>query len=196
MGIRQISSNIVPPHNKLASFHLLGPISIQDPDGQKLTPRGQKAQAILALLALAPRGQRTRAWLRDKLWSDSDEKHASTSLRQSIFEIKRDVGPIAHQILTIDRHAIGLRLDLLWVDVLAIGEEPQVFRQLGLNTETELLEGIDVTDPEFEDWLTLERQICLRRPRSWMMNWRCSSQSRKRSYGSPRLYLPPRRNRR
>ena len=46
---------------QLVSLHLLGPISLQDRNGQTLTPRGQKAQAILGLLALAPRGQRTRA---------------------------------------------------------------------------------------------------------------------------------------
>ncbi|MGJ8628541.1 MAG: tetratricopeptide repeat protein [Sulfitobacter sp.] len=144
---------------KLVSIHLLGPISLLGRDDKKLTPRGKKAQAILALLALAPRGQRTRAWLRDKLWSDSDEKHASSSLRQSLFEIKRDIGPLADQILTIDRHAIGLRLNLVWVDVLALDQDPSVFRHLGLSPETELLEGMDISDPEFEDWLMMERQI-------------------------------------
>ncbi|MGJ8616363.1 MAG: tetratricopeptide repeat protein [Sulfitobacter sp.] len=147
------------PREKLVSIHLLGPISLIGRDDEKLTPRGKKAQAILALLALAPRGQRTRAWLRDKLWSDSDEKHAASSLRQSLFEIKRDIGPLADQILTIDRHAIGLRLDLVWVDLLALAQDATLFRQLGLSPETELLEGMDISDPEFEDWLMMERQI-------------------------------------
>lgn len=145
--------------HKLASLYLLGPISLLGAEGSNLTPRGKKAQAILALLALAPRGQRTRAWLRDKLWSDRDEKRASSCLRQSLFEIRRDIGPLADQILIIDRHAIGLRLDAIWVDVLAICETPELFRILGLSIETELLEGLDVSDPEFEDWLLMERQI-------------------------------------
>ncbi len=144
---------------QLVSLHLLGPISLQDRTGKTLTPRGQKAQAILGLLALAPRGQRTRAWLRDKLWSDSDEKRASSSLRQSLFEIKRDIGDLVDQILIVDRYSIGLRMDAIWVDVREIPENTALFAQFGLTSDIELLEGIDISDPEFEDWLTMERQI-------------------------------------
>ena len=154
-----------PPFSSghLGALHLLGPVSLTDAQGTVLTPRGKKAQAILGLLALAPRGQRTRAWLRDKLWSDSNEKRSSSSLRQSLFEIKRDIGPMADHILAIDRHTIGLRLDRLWIDVREIGEAPHLMTALGLTPDIELLEGMDVSDPEFEDWLMMERQIWFER---------------------------------
>ncbi|WP_425091128.1 tetratricopeptide repeat protein [Tropicimonas sp. S265A] len=128
------------------------------PTERNLTPRGKKAQGLLALLALAPRGTRTRVWLRDKLWSESDEKKSSSSLRQTVFELRKDLGEYADDVLDINRLSIGLRLDRVWIDFHAVSEDPAVFAALDLNDETDLLEGMDVADEEFEDWLQLERQ--------------------------------------
>jgi len=127
-------------------------------DDRNLTPRGKKTQGLLALLALAPRGTRTRVWLRDKLWSCSDEKKSASSLRQTVFELRKDLGPLADDILDINRLSIGLRLDRVWIDHHALGEDPTLFAKLDLTEETDLLEGIDVADAEFEDWLQIERQ--------------------------------------
>ncbi|MCE8441084.1 SARP family transcriptional regulator, partial [Rhodovulum sulfidophilum] len=60
-----------------ARLHLLGALCLTDAEGRDFTPKSRKAQALLALLALSPRGTRTRIWLRDKLWSESDEGRAS-----------------------------------------------------------------------------------------------------------------------
>ncbi len=147
----------------MASIYVLGPMSVQMPGRAAFTPRSKKACALLALLALAPRGQRTRVWLRDKLWSSSDEKKSSTNLRQTVFELKRDLGEWAAQILVIDRHTIGLDLDATWIDIRAIQSRPEIFQQLDYSEETQLLEGLDVADEEFEDWLQMERQIWLDR---------------------------------
>ena len=48
-------------------MYLLGPFALTDRTGASLAPRSQKAQALLAMLAVARRGARSRAWLRDKL---------------------------------------------------------------------------------------------------------------------------------
>ncbi|SHJ16517.1 TPR repeat-containing protein [Palleronia salina] len=142
----------------VARLHLIGPLSLTDADGATRTPRGQKAGALLALLALAPRRQRTRVWLRDKLWSDSSDRNASTSLRQTIFELRRDLGDLFDQILEVDRHTLGLRTGALWIDVHAVEEDPSTLSSARLSEEVDLLEGIDIGDPEFEDWLLMERQ--------------------------------------
>ncbi|SEN08045.1 transcriptional regulator [Palleronia pelagia] len=142
----------------VARLHLIGPLALTDADGAPCTPRGQKACALLALLALAPRRQRTRVWLRDKLWSDSSDRNASTSLRQTIFELRRDLGDLFDQILEVDRQTLGLRPGALWIDIHAVEENSALLAASGLSAETDLLEGIDIGDPEFEDWLLLERQ--------------------------------------
>lgn len=150
---------MIAAHDYKAQLFLLGSFALKDSAGQTWTPRGKKSQALLALLALAPRRQRTRVWLRDKLWSESDERKSATSLRQVIFEMRRDMGGMFDAILEIDRHTIALKIDTVWIDYLAIQENPQTLNKLNILPRTGLLEGIDVRDEEFEDWLLLERQI-------------------------------------
>mgnify|MGYP001826427234 FL=1 len=92
----------------LGRLHLLGPIVLSDMHGNDCTPPGRNAQALIALLALSPRGTRTRAWIRDKLWSDSTDERSSSSLRQTVFEIKKSLGDFADTYLAIDRYSIQL----------------------------------------------------------------------------------------
>lgn len=144
-------------------FHmfLFGPFTVQGPDGEDLTPTSKKSRAILAMLAVAPRGSRSRVWLRDKLWSDRGEDQASASLRQALLDIRKSLGPVAAQALQTDKNAISLNLSAIAVDAhdyLATGKRDDA----PLETE-HFLEGIDVRDPEFEEWLTLERQSWQRR---------------------------------
>lgn len=137
---------------------LFGPFTVQGQDGSDLTPKSRKSRAILAMLAVAPRGSRSRVWLRDKLWSDRGEDQASASLRQALLDIRTALGPQAARALAADKHTVSLDLDCVLVDALeaAKGEG-------GVGATENFLEGIDVRDPEFEEWLTLERQSWLRR---------------------------------
>lgn len=146
-------------HNQIvARLFLIGPLELTDASGTSYTPRSKKACALFALLALAPRCQRTRVWLRDKLWSESSEGKSATSLRQIIFEQRRDLGPIFDAIIEVDRHSIKLRREALWIDYHAVMENPSELAALSLSPEADLLEGMDIQDEEFEDWLLLERQ--------------------------------------
>jgi tetratricopeptide (TPR) repeat protein len=144
-----------------AKLHLLGVFSLTAADGRDCTPKNKKAQAILAMLALSPRGSRTRAWLRNKLWSDSDEHHSSSSLRQTLFELKRALGDAAVDFLEFDRQVVSIRFERLWIDVRVLTDNPGL-----IPTDTvpddlnyELLEGLDINDEEFEDWLCMERSV-------------------------------------
>lgn len=139
-------------------IYLLGPFTLIDGRGQSLTPRSQKAQAILAMLALSARGTRSRVWLRDKLWSDRSEDQAAASLRQALLDIHRSLGP-ARSLLVADKNTVWLDMDRIWLDTEALlaAEHPAE------RITDQLLEGIDIRDPEFENWLTLERQNWYRR---------------------------------
>lgn len=141
----------------LLHVYLAGPMRVTDGKGQKIVIRGRKAQAILALTALGPQMQRARVWLRDKLWSQSDELRSSTSLRQSLFELRRDLGLQGQQALDITPDKVGLDAERVWVDVHEVQRDSTLFGRLGLNEETTLLEGFDIGDPEFEDWLQSAR---------------------------------------
>ena len=127
---------------------LFGPFCLRDEVGFDLTPKARKAQGLLALLATAPRLKRSRTWLQDKLWSDRGPEQGAASLRQCLTDIRATLGP----------HADFLRTEAGWValdpDLTVVREEP-VASLPGCNAE--FLEGLDVRDPEFEDWLRGQR---------------------------------------
>ena len=143
------------------SMFLFGPFSVQGVDGQDLTPKSRKSRAILAMLAVAPRGSRSRVWLRDKLWSDRGEDQASASLRQALLDIRSALGPAAAHLVSADKHTVSLDLAALQIDALE-ALKPAMPKG-GFGQTENFLEGIDVRDPEFEEWLTLERQSWQRR---------------------------------
>lgn len=138
-------------------LYLLGAFSLIGPDGRDVTPKSRKSCALLALLALSPRGTRTRVWLRDKLWSGSDEEKASGSLRQTIRDLKRTLAEMGVSILSVDRNSLSLKLDGLWIDLRSVQENAAL--PAGLSADIDLLEGFDIGDEEFEDWLAMERAI-------------------------------------
>lgn len=143
------------PHAHLC---VIGAFSLSSSEGRDLSPSGQKARALLALLATADRGVRSRGWLCDKLWSDREAEQAFANLRQTLTQLRKRLGSWS-DILEADRFDVRLRLDLVDVDLLAIrAGMASVSDWSAWNYgEAEFLEGIDVRDPEFEDWLAVER---------------------------------------
>lgn len=120
---------------------LHGPFRVRDDDGTDVTPTGMKERALLALLLLSPGQRRSRVWLQDKLWSDRDPQQGSGSLRQALSNIRKSLGQVGDRPKA-DRSAIWL--------------EPEV--ALPSDGEGELLDDIDVRDPEFGNWLRDLRQ--------------------------------------
>ncbi|MEM9670819.1 MAG: hypothetical protein AAF950_18055 [Pseudomonadota bacterium] len=121
--------------------NLTGRFRIQSDSGSDITPRGSKAQGLLALILTEPGLERSRAWLQDKLWSDRGQEQGAASLRQALAEIRRSFGDLADTLQT-NRKTVSLDRDRVTV-------VPE--------THDEFLEGIDVRDGEFEHWLTIER---------------------------------------
>jgi tetratricopeptide (TPR) repeat protein len=143
-----------------ADIHCIGPFAVTGRDAATITFQTQKAKAIVAMLALAPRGVRSRSWLRDKLWSDRDEQQAAASLRQALLEIRRAFAACGADLVTADRHTVRLDLARVWVDRLHYAAQPERLkaRLEGRDPASlDFLEGMDICDPEFEEWLSLER---------------------------------------
>jgi DNA-binding SARP family transcriptional activator len=131
-------------------IRLVGVFEVRDDGGRLCTPRGAKARAILAMLCQTPDRRRARRWLEARLWSDRGAEQASGSLRQALMEIRKALGPEADRLET-DRDTVrltGVATDL---------EQDRDAAAGALQSGREFLEGIDIIDEAFEDWLREER---------------------------------------
>lgn len=108
---------------------------------------GRKARAILAMLAISPDMRRARAWLQDRLWSEKDQERGRASLRRELSNLRRHFA--AHDIKLIEASGEDIVLNPAMVETDLDDKQPAAHH--------ELLEGVDVRDPEFEYWLSDER---------------------------------------
>ncbi|MGL4238299.1 AfsR/SARP family transcriptional regulator [Tabrizicola sp.] len=131
-------------------IRLVGVFEVRDDAGRDCTPRGAKARAILAMLCQTPDRRRARRWLEARLWSDRGADQASGSLRQALMEIRKALGDEADR-LEADRDSV--RLSGVVTDL----EQDQAAAAKALQSGREFLEGIDIIDHAFEDWLREER---------------------------------------
>ncbi|MEL6585042.1 MAG: hypothetical protein AAFQ50_00045 [Pseudomonadota bacterium] len=114
-------------------------------DGTDVTPIRRKERGLLALLALSPGQRKPRNILKDKLWSDRSSVQASNSLRRALCDLRRFLGPAGAAVKS-DRHDIWLTAAF------------EIDRGGGQDAGADLLEGLDVPDAEFEEWLRDLRQ--------------------------------------
>lgn len=131
----------------MLSVRLFGPMQIRAADGRDLTPSTQKARAIIAMILVADGAVRSRNWLIDHLWSTKPRELALASLRQSLKEIRKCLGPWAAEVLKIDNFVVAIDSSKIIIED----------SDRDIASHNDFLEGIDIGDPEFEDWLTLER---------------------------------------
>lgn len=133
-------------------LRLLGPMQLWDPDGLEVTPRGAKAQGLLAILAMAEGAPCHRSFLQDKLWSDREHKQGRDSLKKALAEVRQCFGDRADRVMPASPGAVTLMQDLLATDVA----EPELFPGKPL-IQPAFLEGIDIRDDEFNTWLSSVR---------------------------------------
>lgn len=131
--------------NTIIVLRLFGPFSCRVADSKTQIELGAKPKALIALLATAPEGTRTRTWLQEALWPLSGADHGRASLRQALSSIKRQLGEVFEQLFS--KSNANLSLDLTKVEIV------------GQPTDGQFLEGIDIPGAQgFEDWLRQQRQ--------------------------------------
>lgn len=137
---------------------LLGPFRLSAPDGQRIDITSKKGMALIAMLAMASGGERTRGWLQDRLWGQRDRAQAQSSLRRELTYLRRCLNDAAPQPLLIcERNWIKLDLSQIEVDALGPGARR--------GDTDEFLEGFDIAGEEgFEDWLRAQRILLASRP--------------------------------
>ncbi|MDP1840866.1 MAG: tetratricopeptide repeat protein [Reyranella sp.] len=130
----------------MGSFRLLGP------GGERIDIASRKGMAMVAMLALAEGGERTRGWLQEKLWGQRDRPQAQGSLRRELTHLRDHLNVGPKPLLICERQRVMLDLSLIDVDAL-------MPRTGGVSTG-DFLEGFDLAGEEgFEDWLREQRGL-------------------------------------
>lgn len=142
-------------------LNLLGEWSLTDPDGSDLVLPTRKDRQLLAYLAAQDGRPLSRERLAHLLWGDRAEEQARDSLRQSLAALRRAFRSVGQDVLTSDRTEVGLDLSRLSTDVASFaagcsGAVPSA--ALAALYRGPFLEGLETSTPEFERWVTQERQ--------------------------------------
>ena len=127
-----------------------------------LTFPTRKAQALLAYLAERPEQDYTRNKLAAMLWGSAGKEQARQSLRQSLSALRSAFAPFHPQILVVAGDRVMLNRSAIDVDVaeferLASRETPRDLEQAATIYAGDLLDGVDVKEESFEEWLRSER---------------------------------------
>jgi DNA-binding SARP family transcriptional activator/pimeloyl-ACP methyl ester carboxylesterase len=137
--------------------NLFGTSSLDN--GEIITINNRKAQALLAVLALAPGQFYSRERLATLLWPDSPEGAARQSLRQCISVLRRDVPDLPlvtdHDRLTFA--AENIAVDVAEFETLCADRSARALRRVATLYRGDLLEGFDPRSDRFEAWLIEER---------------------------------------
>ncbi len=132
-------------------------------DGAVQNLAGPKDRALVAVLCLPPGAVHAREELAALLWSDHGDAQARDSLKHATARLRVGLGGSGSGALVIDRQSIRIDSAGLWIDaveverLLADGAPEAVQAALTLY-RGDLLEGIAVRAPAFEDWLAAERR--------------------------------------
>jgi adenylate cyclase len=137
-------------------MRILGGLDLQGAQGGNLTPPRKKLRALVALLASAPAAGWSREQLTALLWGDRDEQHARGSLRQALAELRRTLGD---STLLTDREMAAFDSAAVRVDAVEFGRLATAgeWEQAAALYRGDLLDGVNLPDGSFADWLLVER---------------------------------------
>ena len=154
-----------------AAVQLLGGFEVRSPEGQPIDLPGQKDRALLAFLALPAGVTHRREKLAGLLWSDRGDPQARDSLKHALTRIRQSLQSADPPAIDAGRQSV--RLDPLGVAIDVVAIRAVRPRRLGRGAGAgaalyrgDLLDGIGVRDPAFEDWLLVERQRLRRSPKT------------------------------
>lgn len=135
----------------LLRLRVFGPIGAWSRTGESILPRGRKAQAILAYLAMCGEAPVPRRRLAGLLWSTRFDEQARASLRQGLMELRRGIIAIAPELLRIEKDYVSLHIAEIWIDGLSISaRDHRPVSQRDPDTFLESLRGLDAA---FDQWI-------------------------------------------
>jgi adenylate cyclase len=152
------------PFDNVALLHvgLLGPVRISH-DGKPVAIASKKARALLGYLALREGIEVSRGILAGLLWGERSESQARASLRQTLSELRTALAGSARQPIAATKEAITWVAGSAWIDARVLEkaasskDENTLIEAAGL-IGGEIMEGLSLNEPSFEQWLTSERE--------------------------------------
>ena len=148
---------------RLLRLKLFGGLDVRDSADRKITIAGTKAALLLAYLGLRPGEAHSRDKLIGRLWSDRGTSQARGSLRQALWALRRALEGVEPSPLIIEGETLALdptavATDILDFERLAADGSPEALQSAVTLYGDELLQGVQVRDPAFEEFLRGERQ--------------------------------------
>lgn len=140
---------------------LLGGFEARLASGTPLLLPNNKAQALLAYLAMAPGRPHLRDKLATLLWPSTGDEQARQSLRQALVTLRRALG--TQPILFADHREVALEgasldVDVVRFEALLADSSGAALEAAAALYQGDLLEGIRVKEPPFDEWLQRERE--------------------------------------
>jgi TolB-like protein/predicted Zn-dependent protease len=147
----------------VAKLTLFGSFTLRLADGDAVDLPGQKDRALLAILALSGGAPLPRDKLAGLLWGDRGEAQARDSLKHALNKLRQSLAAVAPVALETDRQMVrfdggGVECDVARFEALLRQGAPADLEQASLLYAGDLLDGINVRDSAFEDWLLAERR--------------------------------------
>jgi DNA-binding SARP family transcriptional activator len=120
---------------------------------------GRKLRALLAYLALNNATPQPRERLMSLLWGSHFDTQSRQNLRQALSRLRRSIGDA---LVVTEDERLTIDTDLLVSDVskfetLCTDGSREALSEADSIYAAEFLEGLSVPEPEWEDWLTAER---------------------------------------
>lgn len=121
-----------------------GPFRLIDGDGNPVILPSRKGAALIAMLAVLPRHEHTRDWLRGMLWGSRDDEQAQASLRKELSRLRLILDAVAPGLLGMQGRRVWLNID--------------AYDLLPAEPGQELLEGLDIPGADdFAAWVAQQR---------------------------------------
>src|SRR5215471_7022915 len=131
--------------------------------GPALVLPTRKSQALLAYLAIPAGFAHSRDKLATLLWGSTAETTARTSLRQTLYALRKSLSGADPAPLRVTRDTVTLDSDAVMVDVseferrVADGS-PSSLAEAATLYQGDLLDGLVVEEPAFDEWLLAQRE--------------------------------------
>ena len=133
--------------------------------GQLLSGGSRKAIALLAYLAMRPDEPASRDHLAGLLWGGSDNDQARANLRQALTQLRHLFREAGGDPIKTSGDGVMLSSDGLSIDVQQLISTDSLPEGSCLGLDKEFLEGFSIAEPEFEQWLTAQRESLRSRAR-------------------------------
>ena len=124
---------------KLLQINLFGACAVRSCEDGAFEVTGAKHKALFALLATAPFGRRTRAFLQETLWGVACYDTGRQSLRRALADIKTVLGSAYGDLINSTNAEVTLDLSRV--------------QFLGRPGQDTFLEGLEIRESGFQQWL-------------------------------------------